>query len=141
MGFFGKLAFWKHEEEKLPDLPGFGINESAADLTSPHGGYAPTSREQTGLGEFKMPDTPRPSFEEEQTFNYQNITPPPGTPPPQQQGFASFQYNDVASKNMEIISSKLDYLRASLENINQRLANLEAAARGEEQRPKYGYRW
>jgi len=38
----------------------------------------------------------------------------------------------MTSKNLEIISSKLDALRASIESLNQRLANLEAIARGEE---------
>ena len=140
MGFFSKLTFWKHDEERLPDLPGFGGSEAHTDLTSVPGGVGVASREQTGLGELKMPETPKLPFEQEQNPDYQNITPPAGTPPPQQ-NFQPTAQNDVASKNMEIISSKLDYLRASLENINQRLANLEAAARGEEQRPKYGYKW
>ena len=34
-------------------------------------------------------------------------------------------------KDLEIISSKLDYLKASMEAINQRLANLEHLARNE----------
>ena len=39
----------------------------------------------------------------------------------------------INSKNLEVISSKLDALRASLESINQRLANIEAIARGEQE--------
>lgn len=138
MGFFGKLAFWKHEGDSLPDLPGFGGNESSTDLTAQPIGAA--QNDQTGLGEFKMPEAPTPPFEQEQNPDYPNITPPAGTPPPQQ-NFQQTASTDVASKNLEIISSKLDYLKASLENINQRLANLEAATRGEEQRPRYGPRW
>lgn len=37
----------------------------------------------------------------------------------------------MMTKNMEIISSKLDALRASLESMNQRLANLERLAASE----------
>ena len=127
MGFFSKLTFWKHEEEKLPDLPGFGGSEASTDLTSP-------GRDTTGLGEPRMPETPPQPFGQEQT-NYPNVTPPPGTPPPQ--SFQAPQQEDIASKNMEIISSKLDFLKASLENINQRLTNLENIAKGEEQKPRY----
>jgi len=39
----------------------------------------------------------------------------------------------MESKNLEIISSKLDALRASIESLSQRLANLEAIARGDEE--------
>jgi len=131
MGFFSKLTFWKHEEEKVPELPGFGGAEASTDLTSGLG------KDTTGLGEPNIPETPAKPFE--QDVNYQNITPAPGTPPPPPESHQAPQMpqQDIASKNMEIISSKMDYLKASLENINQRLANLEAIARGEEQKPKY----
>ena len=39
----------------------------------------------------------------------------------------------INSKSLEVISSKLDALRASVESINQRLANLETMARGEQE--------
>ena len=126
MSFFSKLTFWKHEEEKQPELPGFGGSEASTDLTG-------LGKDSTGLGEFKTPSTTQP-FGQEQSV-HQNIAPPPGTPPPQ--SFQAPQQEDIASKNMEIISSKLDFLKASLENINQRLTNLENIARGEEQKPKY----
>ena len=46
---------------------------------------------------------------------------------------------DMTSKNIEVISSKIDALRANLESINQRLANLEAIARGEQDKRKRYY--
>ena len=52
--------------------------------------------------------------------------------PPQMQ-------QNMESKNMEIISSKLDALRASIESLNQRLANIEAMARNDDERKRGRY--
>lgn len=50
-------------------------------------------------------------------------------PVPQQSGPS---HNDAMMlKNMEVISSKLDALRVSIDSVNQRLANLERMASGE----------
>jgi hypothetical protein len=58
---------------------------------------------------------------------------PPNYPPPAtQQSYTQQPY----SKDMEIISAKLDSLRATLESINQRLATLERLAQGDS-RKKY----
>lgn len=45
--------------------------------------------------------------------------------------------NNPLQKDLELISSKLDYLKASLEAINQRLANLEHLARQEQDKGKW----
>jgi len=60
-----------------------------------------------------------------------NMHNPPPTPHPQAHDPNPLQ------KDMEILSSKLDYLKASLESINQRLANLEHIARKEQDKPKW----
>ena len=49
----------------------------------------------------------------------------------QQPAYSNEDY--INSKNLEVISSKLDALRAALDSINQRLANIEAIARGEQE--------
>ncbi|MBW2995605.1 hypothetical protein KY312_04590, partial [Candidatus Woesearchaeota archaeon] len=41
---------------------------------------------------------------------------------------------DMAAKNLEIISAKLDALRASIDSINQRLANIERIATEEKKK-------
>ena len=46
---------------------------------------------------------------------------------------------DLTNKNIEIISYKIDALKAAIESISQRLANIEAIAKGEQEKPKY--RW
>ena len=139
MGFFSKLAFWKHDRDDSAGLPGLGGNESLTDLNTP----GMPGRDRTGLGEFKIPETAAPEFSRSQDFSSQDIAPPLGTPPPPvQQPMQPAQQHpqDVASKNMEIISSKLDYLRASLESINQRLTNLENIAKGDQEQ-KQRYKW
>ncbi|MEM2138723.1 MAG: hypothetical protein QXM96_01060, partial [Candidatus Woesearchaeota archaeon] len=49
------------------------------------------------------------------------------------------QKENPLEKDLELISAKLDYLKASLESINQRLANLEHMARQESERNSYQY--
>jgi len=65
---------------------------------------------------------------------------PPFPPPSYSQPAMQSPREYATDKNLEVISSKLDALRAALESINQRLANLEAIARGEEDQ-RYKRRW
>jgi hypothetical protein len=55
----------------------------------------------------------------------------------------SIQYarDYIAEKNMEIISTKLDAMKASLEIINQRLTNIERIASAEQQKPNKRQDW
>ncbi len=120
MGFFGKLAFWKKKDD-LDDLgKDLGIDkELGLDM-----GQGPSPDLGMGLEpQTQQPYQKYPSFQPNQNFQ----------PSFQQQ--TSFNSSDgyIASKNLEVISSKLDALRASLESMNQRLANIEAIARGEQE--------
>jgi hypothetical protein len=58
------------------------------------------------------------------------------TPSPISQPKPEVNHNPL-QKDLELISSKLDYLKASLEAINQRLANLEHLARQEQDKGKW----
>ena len=42
---------------------------------------------------------------------------------------------------MQVISAKLDAIRATLDSINQRVANLERVAYGEQEQQKGRYQW
>ncbi len=132
MGFFGKI-FGKKKEEfdfsppKDSDL-GLGADFGAEDTTAGLGGTA----------ELAGPDTrakqPLPTLEPVPEQSFQQAR--------QWQPQPSFQSHDSAyiiSKNLEVISSKLDALQAAIESLNQRLINLENYARGEQDRSKY--RW
>lgn len=125
MGILDKVMFWR----KKDDLSDLGL-----DSKQPFGNDNPAFGSDFGLGSglgqqgmgqsqgFSQPSQnmgfPQPSFQQP---SYPSYSP---RYEPQQ---------DMASKNLEIISSKLDALRASIESLNQRLANLEAIARGEEE--------
>ncbi|MDP6265771.1 MAG: hypothetical protein QF655_00810 [Candidatus Woesearchaeota archaeon] len=135
MGILDKVMFWK-KSDNLDDL-GLGGRDNLAfgnDLgvgpgatpgmpgAAPPGGLGPDPGMGQGLGQQppaqSMPPGPSmPSF-----------TPPsppqPSYPSPQQ---------EVETKSLEVISSKLDAIRASIESLSQRMANLEAIARGEEE--------
>lgn len=144
MGFFGKLAFWKKEDE-FSDL-GLG---KPADLTQAdfgpninfERGFEP--RDETGLGSTgrSYQNLQQPSFDAGQNdfdsspgTNAYPAAPSFSQSRPQQQAPSSYNartptpHEYMLSKDIEVISSKLDALRAALDSINQRLANLERIA-------------
>ena len=125
MAFFDKLAFWKKKDD-LDDLgKDLGLDKDMGlDFTST--GPSP----DLGMGLEQTPQQPLqkyPSFQQQPNFQAQPVFQP--QPMLQQPSYSS----DMASKNLEVISSKLDALRATMESINQRLANIEAIARGEQE--------
>jgi len=127
MAFFDKLKFWKHKEDldigkdlgksfgKEPDIniPDFG--KSPMDIPSEDFGK-PISTTQHG----RLP------------FPEQEVRHTPVVPQPQWQGYKE-------DSEMQVISAKLDALKASLDSINQRLMNLERIAEGEQPR-RWQYR-
>ena len=123
MAFFSKLAFWKKKDE-LEDLgldKDLGLDMGAGPSPDLGIGIEPASQAQQPLQKY-------PSFQPQQGFQA-----PSFQPQPMQQPSYNASDNYIASKNLEVISSKLDALRVSLESINQRLANIEAIARGEQE--------
>jgi len=120
MSFFNKLAFWKKKDE-LEDLgKDFGIDKDLGlDIGS---GPSPDLGMGMEPNQMQQPYQKYPSFQQpQQSFQ----------PSFQQPSLSNDSY--INSKNLEVISSKLDALKASLESINQRLANIEAIARGEQE--------
>ena len=132
-----KLAFWKKEELKedigMPpadEIPGVSDRMSATDRMLES--TAPGTGEQTGLGEPSFPSPyakervesrmimpgsePEPSFAEKPRLQPTTLESKPGY---------------VIEKELELIAAKLDVLKAGIDNINQRLENLE---KGKEQR-------
>ena len=125
MAFFDKLAFWKKKDD-LGDLgKDLGLDK---DL-----GLGMDTGPSPDLGMGLDTAQPQQPFQKYPSFQQPNFQ-------PQQPAFQSqpvFQQpsyqGDINSKNLEVISSKLDALRATMESINQRLANIEAIARGEQE--------
>ena len=121
MGVFGKLAFWKKKDD-LGDIgKDLGLDK---DL-----GMDFSTGPSPDLG-MNLEQQPQQPFQKYPSFQQQNFQQQPSFNQPAQQ-MSNDSY--IASKNLEVISSKLDAVRASLDSINQRLANLEGIARNEQQ--------
>ncbi len=137
MAFFNKLAFWKKKDD-LGDL-GKDLDlgkdfDLGKDLSGPNMGP------DMGLGldsnppdfgahqqspPLHSPPMGQPSYPPPQNFT--PISPYPSSQPP---------YPDpsiITQKNLEVLASKMDALKAMLESINQRLVNIESIARGEQE--------
>ena len=128
MSFLDKIAFWKKKDD-LDDLgKDLGIDKDLGlDM-----GAGPSP--DLGMSIDNQPQQPYqkyPSFQQSQQFQ-----PSFQSQPVFQQQPSYNNDNLIASKNLEVISSKLDALRATMESINQRLANIEAIARGEQEDTK-----
>jgi hypothetical protein len=125
---FEKLAFWKKKEDdfglgeldKSLNMP-MGLNTSTG-LNTPTGIPSSQDRNQ-GFGSqpYSQPQQnsfSNPSFD----FNQQQQ--------PQQPQYQSYQQDQgyTLQKDVEVISIKLDAIKAAIESISQRLANLERFA-------------
>ena len=133
MGILSKLTFWKKKDD-LGDIgKDLGLDKDMGlDM-----GEGPSPDLGMGL-EQSQPQQPYqkyPSFQQPQ----QGFQPMQSLQQASQQPSYSSNDNFIASKNLEVISSKLDALRASLDSISQRLANLEAIARGEQENIRRRY--
>ncbi len=120
MGVFGKLKFWKRGDDlALGD-----------ELAMPKGAF---SQDELGLQSHGLPQAPQMPLSEPRMESFRE--PPraysqPYQQPPQYYG---------ANRDLDLVVAKLDALRATLENINQRLANLERVAYGEEESRRRGW--
>lgn len=121
MGIFGKLQFWK----KGDDL------SLGNELAMPQSAFP---QDELGLQSPGLPQTPQMPFSEQRMENFREA--PRAYPQPYQQQQPQYY---GANRDLDLVVAKLDALRATLENINQRLANLERAAYGEEETRRRGW--
>jgi len=115
---FDKLKFWKKDEpsldlEELDKQLGLGKQD---DLGLPQ---EPSTSPEAMMSEPSLKPTPLEQPVEQPT--YREI-------PPQQPTFVQ--------KDIEIVSSKLDALRATLDAMNQRLVNIERMATNEQEKKR-----
>ena len=123
---FDKLKFWKKNDDPLDTLEPMGNDPLGADplggISDPLGGKheaSPSFSQPGGLGEPGGLGMGQP------TQHYPE-------PQPQSQG----------GKDIEVISAKLDAIRAQMDVINQRLIKIEKIAEGEyEMMQKNKYQW
>jgi len=132
MGILDKIMFWKKKDEfadiGLGDKENLAFGDQFGQPGANQPGLGPTpGMDQGGMGPLPSPAGQAPPGPSMPSFS-------PSSPPQYQQppSYGNPQ-QEVESKNLEIISSKLDAIRASMESLNQRLANLEAIAKGEEE--------
>ncbi len=138
MGILDKVMFWKKKDDFGDmDLGGkdnlafgddFGQGNFPGQSAAPGTGLG-SDVGGRGFGSYSQ-QYPRPQGFQQQPYPQQPSFSQPSYPQPSNYG------QEVESKNLEIISSKLDAIRASLESLNQRLANLEAIARGDEEQSR-----
>ena len=88
-------------------------------------------RDETGLGDLKLDEpskdpvsTPMPTFEQSMAMQGETQQSAPFN-----QGFSRDKHRDFSKdQELKLISSKLDTLIAKMDNMNQRIANLERIA-------------
>lgn len=133
MAIFDKLKFWKKKKEdfglgELPPLPGGAGDEFGLPGNEDFGAF-PGQR----------------SYPREQQYAQPEIRPPQLTPVTPQQyqsyGVQPVPVQQNANRDLELVSAKLDSIRATLDSINQRLANLERVAYQEQEKPRVMRQW
>ncbi len=132
MGILGKLAFWKKKDEFEDIGKDLGLDKELGMDTgtgmSPELGFGMETAEPHKYPSFQQPAQPS---------GYQSYSQPSIQQPSFQQSPPSYhQMSDqeyINSKSLEVISSKLDALKAAIESINHRLANIESIAKGEQE--------
>jgi hypothetical protein len=133
MGVLGKLMFWKKEprldidtgiDTSFPPVPspGFGQPSFGAPRLGDPGldnqsfGSPSYGQSQPGLGLDTPPFPSQPGYDQPKILSE--------TSP----GFSPNVQRDTYDKNLEIVSMKLDNIKAAIENMNQRLINIERIA-------------
>jgi hypothetical protein len=122
MGLIGKLKFWKKEEEMPSEFP------RAAEYAQGEQ-HVPVDVAQMGM------PRPVPGVTEPPSEFGQPQTVPQAFPQPQ--SFAQQQFAPTTEQQLQLISSKLDTIKAQLETILQRLERLEK----KEELSPYQQRW
>jgi len=164
MSFMGKLKFWKHDTPAL-ETPIDGIDTPEFSANSPNGqgdNNLGLNNDNLGLdnndpglpqGHDGMPEfgsetnssqTPGQGSIKHNVYGAGIVDPKSEIGPPVVEHGASHNHAQVhkdfaIEKNIEVISSKLDALKAMIEGMNQRLSNIERIA-GQEQHQKHNKR-
>lgn len=135
MGVIDKLKFWKHEPHLDLDS---GVDLGTESFSQPNLGLGQPTQQNPGMVDpmaqypthqpgfgSSAPSFANPSFEQPRIIEQQ----------PQN------LKQDSYDKNLEIVSMKLDNLKVAIENMNQRLINIERIAtdslKQEQKRPRW----
>ena len=149
MGFMDKVMFWKKNDD-FEDLGGSPFDAPPGGSSMGHPGGMPPSLNHDSLASgpdslgFSDSGLPPPSNDNfigapslAPAFNQPSQMPrlEPVQPKPVQN-----QTNDSVSKDLEIISAKLDSIRSAIDSLNVRVVSIESAMRNDYERHKEA-RW
>ena len=143
MSLFGKLAFWKKKDDDARLGIGTKGDFAALNLNDPQLGNDLGLNNDTNLSNNNLGlDLDNQQQQSFTRFGSQNYSPKnPGTgaavvrqveqSPFQQQGATTHQL--LYNKDVELLYAKIDAIRANVESINQRLANIERILQSQQQ--------
>ncbi|MBU1111164.1 MAG: hypothetical protein ABIG93_02085 [archaeon] len=127
MGVFDKLKFWKKEDE-------FDFDKLAGEESSNMPDESRPMQDDLGLGQSALSGEPEMSGmpkNEPRTSPFDQPKPEqPQTPRGNVQDYS------LPNRELELISSKLDTIKAILRSLDQRTANLEKVAGVEQEKEK-----
>ncbi|MBS3137576.1 hypothetical protein J4232_04020 [Candidatus Woesearchaeota archaeon] len=141
MSLFGKLAFWKKKDDDARLGIGTKGDFAALNLNDPQLGNDLGLNNDTNLSNNNLGlDLDNQQQQSFTRFGSQNYSPKnPGTgaavvrqveqSPFQQQ---TSQHQMLYNKDVELLYAKIDAIRANVESINQRLANIERILQGQQ---------
>jgi hypothetical protein len=139
MAILDKLAFWKKKDEfdlgDLGPMPGEEKDKGMPSAT-PSPFEKEMGTEPSGFPE--EPSThPSPAAGVPEEPSGPDFSAPPGGPAPTHPAAAQMPSPASGNRDIELISAKLDAIKAMLENINQRLATLERIAKSSSEHETY----
>ncbi len=111
MGFFDKLVFWKKKDE----LESLGQQNYPLPPGGDQWSQPQQSWSQPGLGQPYQ----QPAYQ--QAFPQQPFPSPYSQPMDSMQGSAAY----TQGRQLELVSAKLEAIKAALDALNQRMANVE----------------
>ena len=140
-GIFGKVLPWKRKDELalgnnlgLGPLGGFGPGQGMQGMQGPGFGGMPYDQQFGGMGNLGMGGLPPSQYSQPQPLGQFSAA-------PQAEAFQKnqeYERSYAAGKEIEIVSAKLDAIKAALETLNQRLATIERYIQAEQDFKKRG---
>ncbi len=142
MGFLSKLKFWKKDEEfNSDDFDALADKEAGINQSEQS---SPFEQDQLGLRENKAElgldeRSPFESMQGEPKMSSSSLREGPSFASAGRSAFEKPSYqqrtsgDNFSGRELELISSKLDTIKAMLQMMDQRIANLEKAAGIEQQ--------
>jgi len=152
MGVLDKLAFWKHKEDNLsvPDVASYGtnlgLNKGAMDSSLginqdplQGAGFDLSRYTQNELGQQEQQDMNQPSLGEFQNPSQSSSFSKLNQARPQQMQQGNDPYS--ISKNIEVLSARMDTIKAMLDNLTEKVNKIEEMAEAEQSPHKRVNRW